>query len=62
MEENNYIKWLEDTLYQALNEIKYAYETFGYHSTWAENIERQLKKKELKNKLIYYEEGCRKEE
>ncbi len=40
-----YIKWLEDTLEEALEEVEYAYKSAGAQSRWANGVKKEFKQK-----------------
>lgn len=43
-----YIKWLENTLMEALDEIQEVYESEGGYSSWAEEIRNEFQKNKEK--------------
>lgn len=43
-----YIKWLENTLKETLDEIDDVYESEGVYSSWADDIRNEFKKNKEK--------------
>lgn len=67
MDKDTYIKWLEQTLQEALQEIQDLYNSQGANSSWTEKMEDELEKKkaELKgdgkvDELEWLQQVCKK--